>query len=95
MINIAIPFFISRWFLDLFEIPGIRVTSISPKSSDFIDKTFWIPAPRLRGDELAPAKAGAGITPLRKLGLTSFYVIPAEAEPPPTRCGESSTLKNQ
>jgi hypothetical protein len=37
-----------------------------PKLSDFINKTFWIPA-------------FAGMTPLGKQGLTSFYVIPAEA----------------
>jgi len=36
------------------------------KLSDFINKTFWIPA-------------FAGMTPLGKQGLTIFYVIPAEA----------------
>ena len=27
-----------------------------------IQKKYWIPAPRLRGDKFTPAKAGAGMT---------------------------------
>ena len=53
-----------------------------PKLSDFINKTFWIPA-------------FAGMTPLRKQGLTSFYVIPAEAEPAPHSMLGIHYIRNQ